>query len=188
MLPSTAKITWLLHAWNQGDKLALNQIMAKVYDKLVSISRSQLKRFPRFLHTHDVVHEAFLEIAKKRNVSWRSSEHFYFLATRTIRFVLITQYRRSLTQKRFGRDVSLSMVSHSQEEIMELHEMENMLAVDGALSKLAQRDEKMAKLVEMRVYAGFTITEVAKVLNMSEATVKRKWSFAITWLSSHLGK
>lgn len=176
----TGTITALLEEWQDGDAAALERLVPLVYSEMHRIARSHLGS-ERPGHTLDptaLVHEAYLRLVDQRRVDWKGRAHFYSLASRMMRRILVDHARRQRTAKR-------SPVEPAAAAALRQH-AEEVLAVDMALDRLAALDERLARVVEMRFYGGMSVDETAAALAISAATVKRDWSAARAWLHREL--
>ena len=184
MSDSAPDVTVLLQAVQQGQDGALDQLLPLVYDDLRQVAAKHLRR-ERMDHTLQptaLVHEAFLRLVDQRNVNWQNRAHFFGVAAQLMRRILVDYARRVATAKRgAGRLVSL-------EEGMDVptDEPETLLGIDEALTALGQMDPRAARVVELRFYAGLTVEEVAEVMQLSSATIKREWATARAWLEAEL--
>lgn len=178
-------VTQLLLRWGEGDRRALEDLMPMVYDQLRSLAASQLRR-ERGDHTLEptaLVNEAFIRLIDQSRVSWDSRSHFFAIAARMMRRILVDHARRLAYAKRGGdqQRVELSDVfALSAERAPEL------LALDEALESLAAIAPRQAQVVELRHFGGLTRDEVAAALGISVPTVARHWSAARAWLYRHL--
>lgn len=159
----------------------------EVYAELRKIAAAHLSRAVRrpSLQATQLVHEAWLRLSHK---GWKSRTHFLALASRTMRMLLIDAVRARMAGRRGAGESPLALTG-DEEFATESGPMalERIIEVDRALDELAARDERKAKVVEMRFYGGLELEEVAEVLGISESTVKRDWEFARAWLFTRLG-
>jgi RNA polymerase sigma factor (TIGR02999 family) len=176
------EVTRILSAVEQGDPHAAEQLLPVVYDELRKLAASQLAHETpgQTLQPTALVHEAFLRLVDAGQAqSWDSRGHFFAAAARAMRRILVEAARRRKRRKRGGdrRRVELedvaATVSAPPEEI---------LALDEALTKLAQEHPRQAELVQLRYFAGLTVDEAARVLGISPSTADRHWTFARAWL------
>ena len=183
------RITTLLRAHVDGDPDALQQLLPRVYDELRRIARARLRRerADHTLSTSEVVHEAFLELMPMDRVDWQSRAHFYAVASRAMRNVLIDHATRRLAAKRGGgarveplHDLLENQVASDERPIDEL------IAINDALARLEQLDPRKARVVECRFFGGLSLDETAEALGTSPATVSRDWTFARAWLNREL--
>lgn len=172
-------ITALLEEWQDGDAAALERLMPLVYSEMHRIARTHLgsERPGHTLEPTALVHEAYLRLVDQRRVDWQGRAHFYSLASRMMRRILVDHARRQRTAKRSPVEpVAAALRQHAEE----------VLAVDMALDRLAALDERLARVVEMRFYGGMSVQETAAALAVSPATVKRDWCAARAWLHREL--
>ena len=182
--PASAVVTELLSAWSHGDSGALDRLTPLVYSELQQLARAQLRR-ERNNHTLDtsgLVHEAFLRLVDQNRVEWRERAQFFAVAARLMRRVLIDHARRRHAAR---RDARLRVTVTDVEAPQRPHN-EDLLALDEALTRLAQLDPRQTQLVELRYFAGMTVSEAAEALGISPATVKREWTVARAWLRREL--
>ena len=181
-------VTRLLVEWRLGDEAALNQLVPLVYDQLRRLARSQLRResSDQSLRPTALVNELYLRLVRQRATTWDNRAHFFALAARLMRRVLVDHARARHADKRgAGRTIALDEageVSVAPEEDRAIE----VLAVDEALERLAALDAGQAHIVELRFFAGLDVEEVAHVLNRSPRTVKREWRAARAWLYREL--
>ena len=182
-----SEVTVLLQAWQQGDRAAFDRLVPLVYDELRSLARAQLRRDAGqwTLQATALVHEAYFRLAGT-DVSWESSGHFFAIAARVMRQVLVDEARRRQADKRGGgvrpeelaQDAAVAMSAEGPEA--------DLLALDEALTSLAALDARRAEVVELRYFAGMTIEETSRHLGFSHATVERDLKLARAWLSRRL--
>jgi RNA polymerase sigma factor (TIGR02999 family) len=180
---SGADVTQLLKRWRKGSRDAENALMERVYGELRRLAASYMRRerVSKTLQPTAVVHEAFVRLLPQRSVSWENRAHFFGIAAKMMRRVLVDHARRKKAIKRdagSGEPVSISGVASPAREADQV----DVLALNEALSALAALDARQAEIVEMRFFAGLTVEEIAEVLDVSPATVKREWATAKMWL------
>lgn len=171
-------ITKLLQELRNGDRQTMDEILPLVYDELRRLAKNYLSR-ERSNHTLQptaLVHEAYLRLLGQKEIEWQNRAHFFGISARLMREILIEHARGRNRQKRGGEfktqialDEAVSFAQQNQLDVV---------AVDDALSKLEKLDERQAKIVEMKFFGGLTVEEIAEVLSISPATVKREWSSA----------
>lgn len=178
-------LTSLLAAVGEGDQAALDQLFSRVYKELRKLASRQLQASPpqHTLATTALVHEAYLKLSADARWSTRDRSHFFALASRAMRHILIDHARRRSRQKRGGVGTPLSL---DVAEIPVLDRAEELLALDEALELLATVDPELARLVEWRFFAGLSVEEIASTLEISERTVKRQWRTARAFLYQQL--
>jgi RNA polymerase sigma factor (TIGR02999 family) len=180
-------VTQLLARWRAGAPNADEELIAVVHAELKRIAASYLRR-ERGGHTLQptaVVNEAYIRLLPQRSISWENRAHFYGIAARMMRRVLVDHARRRHAAKRdVGKDepVSISLVPAPVRGIDEVQ----VLEIHEALEALAERDPRQAQIVEMKYFAGLTIEEIAEVTQLSVATVKRDWGGAREFLRERM--
>jgi len=179
-------VTELLAAASEGDPHALDLLYPVVYDKLKVLARKHLRdeRPDHTLGATALVHEAFLKLVDVRSLSWESRAHFYGVASRAMRRILVDHARRRTAAKR-GRQHQVTLDTDTP--VSTPDPSDEIAAVDEALHRLAEADPRAAKLVELRYFGGMTIEQAAEVLEISPATAKRDWAMARAWLQRDLG-
>jgi RNA polymerase sigma factor (TIGR02999 family) len=185
MSQGTHSITALLEQWRSGDKKAADRIMELVYAELHRIAAKEMRRERRehTLQTTALVHEAYLRLCGSEPVQCIDRAHFFAVAARQLRRVLVDHARRVRSERRGGGLVKVAFCD-SDAGGCELDE--RLLAVEESLERLQALDPRAAKVVELRYFGGLTEAEAAEELNISIATLKRDWDFARTWLASEL--
>jgi len=178
-------ITRLLRAATAGDAAAHDELIPLVYAELRAIARGQLSR-ERKDHTLNptaLVHEAYLRLARLDALEWQDRTHFYAVAARAMRNLLVDHALRRKTAKRGGGvpDVPLDDVGD-----LPGVDPEQVLTLDAALDALEKRNPRHARIVELRFFTGLTIEETAAALEISPATVKRDWHLLRAWLAREL--
>lgn len=179
------EVTQILHDWSGGDANAPERLMPLVYDEMRRLARSFLAR-ERGGHTLQptaLVNEAYLRLVDQTRVNWQNRAHFYGIASSMMRRVLIDHARAHATEKRGGAAIHLSL-----EDIQVPREQRaaSFVALDEALERLAQFDERKCKVVEMRFFGGLSDEEIAQVLGVTTRTVLRDWKKARLWLYREL--
>lgn len=187
MTSSSDEATQLLLAWNNGDQAALEKLIPLVEDELRRLARNFLRRQPtgHELETTAIINEAYLKLVDTPRVKWQSRAHFVAVAVSVMRRILKDYARRNLRQKR-GR--SIEHIPLSSRPIIKTEKSAELLALDEALNRLAEFDERKSKVVELRYFGGLTIEETAEVLGVSTVTVYREWGFAKAWLRHELAR
>lgn len=183
------KITEMLRDLSDDQRRGSSEALLKlVYSELHRQAHRYLQKERRghTLQTTALVHEAYLKLIDQKNVSWQSSEHFFGVAATMMRRILIDYAKARHRVRRGGASEDLPLeealtVSVSGSDF-------DLMALDEALNRLAEKDTHLAKVVELRFFAGLEVPETAKVLGVSESTVKRDWAMARTWLHRELTK
>jgi len=182
---SQQRVTELLVRWSEGDDAALAELMPLVYEELRRLAHRQMaaERTGHTLQTTALVNEAYLRLADQTNPNWQSRAHFFAVAARAMRQILVSYARSNRAQKRGGGGVRVeldeaALVSPEEsQEIVDLHE---------ALERLATLDSRKAQVVELKYFGGLNYEEMAEVLKISPVTARRDWRFAKAWLYTEL--
>ncbi len=182
---SPQRVTQLLANWSQGDNAALTELTPLVYEDLRRLAHRHMggQRPDHTLQTTALVHEAYLRLADQTNPNWQTRAHFFAVAARAMRQILVDYAKRYRSQKRGGGALKIeldeaALVSPAEsKEIVDLHE---------ALERLATLDSREAEVVELKYFGGLNYDEIAEVLKISPVTVRRDWEFAKVWLYAEL--
>jgi len=178
-------LTELLNRAQGGDASAREAAFAQIYADLKRIAAAELRRNPgATLNTTALVHEAYAKLAAHHAGALASRAHFFSLAARAMRQILVDQARSRLADKRGGREAHTGL--DGAHEIAD-RRAEELLLVDEALDRLAEHDERAAKVVEWHFFGGFTFGEIAAELDLSERTVRSDWALARAVLARELG-
>ena len=178
-------MTQLLTEWRAGNDAALNELTPLVYEDLRRLAHRHMRgqRPDHTLQATALVNEVYLRLADQTNPSWQNRAHFFAVAARAMRQILVNYAESYRAQKRGGGAVKVgldetALVSAEQSsELVDLHE---------ALEKLATQDSRKAEVVELKYFGGLNYDEIADVLKISSHTVRRDWEFARTWLYTQL--
>jgi len=175
------EVTQILQALSKGDRYATEKLLPLVYDELRRLASGYMRRerSDHTLQTTPLVHEAYLRLIDQTQVEWKDRVHFFGIAARLMRQILVDHARTRDAQKRGGDLTKLSLdeaVSFSKKRDIDLVEL------DDALLSLASFDEQQSRIVELRFFGGLTIEETAEVLRISPSTIKREWGLAKAWL------
>lgn len=181
-----SEITLILQDWNDGEQNAKERLMPFVYDELKRQARILMssERADHTLQPTALVHEAFLRISKQSGVDWEDRKHFYAIASRLMRQILVDHARTHASGKR-GGNIPVQFVAADVQIPVE-DRAASILAVDEVLEELAHIDERQAKIVEMKFFGGLTQEEIADALEISVRTVGREWRSARLWLYREL--
>ncbi len=179
-------VTQLLEAVASGNGESLDALLEAVYNDLRAISQRQLQaeRANHTLEPTGLVHEAYLRLVQQTEVSWQNRAHFFSIAARVIRRVLVDHARMRQRDKRGG---GVSRETFSETRILAGEQEFDLLELDEALHRLAEDDEEVAKVLEMKFFGGREHDEIAHVLGISERSVRRRWAYAKAWLLRELG-
>ena len=182
-----AEITALLQQVKQGDAAAESDLIPLIYNQLRAIARNQMgrERPDHTLQATVLVHEAFLELVGNSQIDWRNRAHFFALASRLMRRILVDHARAAHAQKRPGARQKVEL--ESALVFAEAH-YADFLALDEALERLASWDTRQSRVVEMHFFGGLSFEEIAEVLSISDRTAKRDWTMARAWLYRELSK
>lgn len=185
MASESGKITTLLNAWRRGDKPAGDELIVLLYQELRRMAGHYMKdeRPGHTLEATGLVHELYLQMLAGQPAEWRDRAHFLAVAARQLRHMLIDHARSRRAQKRGGPQIRLGL---EDADGLTLPAGEHLFALDEALTRLEQLDQRAARIVELKFFGGLTDQEAAAVLDVSLSTVKRDWDFARTWLLSRL--
>ena len=186
-MPADHDITQLLLESSKGDKKALDRLMPAVYGELRKLAESYLQseRPDHTLQATALVHEAYLRLIDQRNVDWKNRAQFFALAAKMMRRILVNHAEAHKAAKRGGPAQKLSLdeaISFFTEQHIDL------LDLNEALDRLALLDERQSQIVELRFFGGLAVEEIADVMKISPATVKRDWKMAKAWLLRELSQ
>lgn len=183
----TNEVTRLLNDVGAGNRQALDRLLPLVYDGLMRMARAQLRseRGGHTLNTSALVHEAYLKLVDQRQAVWENRNHFFAIAARAMRRILVSYARERRRQKRGGGAVPINL--GDAPEIAAEDRSDEVLALDEALTRLGIEHERAACVVECRFFAGLSIEETAAALDIAAITVKRDWTLARAWLQRDLG-
>jgi len=175
------EVTRILVAIEQGDTRAVDQLLPAVYEDLRRLAAQKLSREKpgQTLQPTALVHEAYLRLVGDDNQNWNSRTRFFTAAAEAMRRILIENVRRKKSQRRGGERQRVAL---RDEDVAIEGPSEDVLALDEALTALAEKDQVKADLVKLRYFTGMSLNEAAQVLGLSESTAKRYWRFARTWL------
>ncbi len=175
------EITQLLQAWSGGDRAALDRLIPLVYDELHRLAHSYMSRehSDQILQTTALVNEAYLQLVDTDRVNWHDRNHFFAIAARLMRQILVHSARSRNAQKRGGK---IRRVSLSDSAAFALKSDADLIDLDDALTGLAEIDARKAEVVELHFFAGLTLEEAADALRVSAKTVWRDWNLAKAWL------
>jgi RNA polymerase sigma-70 factor, ECF subfamily len=182
---SSHEVTMLLKDWSAGDQSALDKLMPLVYEELRRLAHQHMRRerLGHTLQTSALVNEAYLRLVGQSEIQWESRSHFFGIAARLMRQILVDRARQRNFVKRGGGAIRVSLnetttVAHEQSA--------NVMALDNALKDLEKTDPRKSRIVELRFFGGMSIEETAAVLNVSPGTVMRDWTFARAWLRQQM--
>lgn len=184
----TTEVTRLLEEWRAGDAEALQRLVPLVYDELKAVARRQLRSAADgTLDTTALVHEAYMKLVGGAGASLQGREHFFAVAASAMRQVLVDHARRRAATKRGGAAAAGGGRDEAAPEPAATDALTRLLAIHEALAQLEGVDPRLVRVVELRVFAGLSVEESARVLQLSTATVKREWRKARALLAVALG-
>ena len=178
-------VTELLQDWSRGDKAALDQLLPMIHSDLRTLARRRLRAMPAgsSMQATALVNELYLRLVDARKVSFRDRAHFFAITAKLMRQIVIDEARKRNRIKRGG---DWQRIALADSEIPTADSDESLLALDEAMGRLAAIDDRKARVVELRFFAGMTNGEIAEVADVSVDTVKRDWTFAKLWLAREL--
>jgi RNA polymerase sigma factor (TIGR02999 family) len=182
---STVGITQLLIDWSNGDKTALDKLMPLVYQELHRLAHHYMRKenVGHGLQTTALVNEAYLRLIDQKQVRWQNRAHFFAIASQIMRRILVDYVRKHLYAKRGG---NVCHISIEEALTMSDEKTPDLVALDEALTSLAEVDPRRSRVVELRFFGGLTVEEAAEVLKVSSDTVLRDWSLAKAWLYRYM--
>lgn len=185
MTKAPDNVTLLLRKWSEGDDSALEQLTPLVYDELHRLAHQHMRREQagHVLQTSALINEAYLRLVDQGKTAWENRAHFFGIAARLMRQILVDEARKRNSAKRGGTMVQVPIddvgaLAHEQAR--------NVIALDDALKLLQAFDDRQSNIVELRFFGGLSIEETADVLKVSPGTVMREWTFARAWLKSQM--
>ncbi len=184
-LPRKSKeITQMLREWSGGDRDALDALLPFVYEELRRQASRYLRRerIGHTLQTTALIHETYLKLIDQRAVNWQNRAHFFGIAAQAMRRILVDYARQRNREKRGGSGEDLPIEAAAALAVSGEEKGIDLVALDEALTRLAQFDWRKAQIVELKFFSGLSIEETAEVLHISPATVKNDWRTAKAWL------
>jgi RNA polymerase sigma factor (TIGR02999 family) len=181
MAPAGTQVTELLKRWSEGDQSALDALIPLVYEDLRRLASYYLKQEERAqtLQSTALVHEVYLRLCGQQDAEWQGRAHFFAVAAKMIRRILVDHAREKSAVKR-GRDFQLEALD--QALTIPVQASVDTLLLDESLNELAAFDSRKSQVVEMRFFGGLSAKDIATVLHTTEATVRRDWNIARAWL------
>jgi len=183
--PDVQNLTQLLIAWTNGDQEARDQLIGIVYNELRHIASNHLRReqVNNLLQTTALVHEAYIKLVDIKGVEWQNRAHFFAISAKIMRQILVNQAYNINAQKRGSGAILLTI-----DEKIDIADNKNweILSLNDALLELEKLSPRQSQVVELRFFGGLTNEEIGEVLSIDSRTVKRDWSVARAWLTSHL--
>ena len=185
MTPPSHEVTTLLKDWSAGDQSALDKLMPLVYDELRRLAHQHMRREKpgQTLQTSALVNEAYVRLVDQNEIQWEGRAHFFGIAARLMRQILVDRARRRNFAKRGGGTIQVSL---NEATTVAQEQSANVMALDDALKNLEKTDQRKSRIVELRFFGGMSIEETATVLKVSPGTVMRDWTFARAWLRNQM--
>jgi RNA polymerase sigma-70 factor (ECF subfamily) len=185
MTPSPGEVTQLLVDWGNGDKAALDRLTPLVHEELHRLAHRhmRLERPNHTLQTTALVNEAYVRLVDQRNLHWKNRTHFFAIASKLMRRILVDLARAHYRSKRGGGALQVSL---DEVAMVSQERAEELVALDEALTRLAEMDERKSQVVELRFFGGMTVEETAEAVGKSPITIKRDWDSAKAWLYREL--
>ena len=182
---SSDDTTQLLRAWASGDSEALDELTPRVYRELRRMAGRLLQneRPGYSLQSADLVHEVYLRLVNARELNWQHRAHFFAVAATLMRRILLDRARRKAADKRGGKAQPLDLTKTLDVAQAKAREL---VALDDALTALAEVDPRKSRIVELRFFGGLSVKETAEVVKVSSDTVMRDWKIARAWLLTEL--
>jgi len=179
------QVTQLLQEWSEGDENALARLMPLVHDELHRLAHQHMRRESagHVLQTSALINEAYLRLVDQPQIRWQGRSHFFGIAARLMRRILVDDARKRNAAKRGG---SFIQVPLDEANTVVQEQAANVAALDDALQRLEAIDERQGKIVELRFFGGLSIEETAEILKVSPGTVMRDWTFARAWLRNKM--
>lgn len=186
MPASSGQVTGLLAQLREGNQEAANELILLIYNDLRRIAGAYMQgeRRGHTLQSTALVHEAYVRLTGGEPVEWQNRAHFFAIAAHTMRQVLLDYARRRHADKRGG--AGACKVNLDAELLVGTDSLEDVIAIDEVLERLAQIDPRQSRLIELRFFAGLTVEESAEVMGVSAVTIKREWRSAKAWLHREL--
>jgi RNA polymerase sigma factor (TIGR02999 family) len=184
---SSIEVTELLQAWGSGDKEALDKLLPIVYAELHRLASAYMRKEnpAHTLQTSALVNEAYIKLVDQKNVRWQNRAHFFGIAAQLMRRILVDHARSRTRMKRGAGDKKLSL---NEAAIVTNDSAESFLSLDDALKRLAEIDAKKSRIVEMKIFCGLNMKEIAEVEKVSPSTVEREWRKAKAWLHREIAE
>ena len=185
MKANSPEITHYLHQWRDGNSSALDELLPFVYNELRLIAKRYRakEKAEHTFQTTEIINEAYLKLIDQSETNWQNRNHFFAVASKVMRNLLVDHARAKNYQKRGN---GAEKINIDDVAIIANEQDENILALDNALNRLAKFDERKSRIVELRYFGGLSAAETGEVLGVSEITIKREWLKAKAWLYNEL--
>src|SRR5260221_10089470 len=186
MTAAPQQVARVLEEWSEGDETALEQLMPIVHGEHLLLAHQHMRREGpgHILQTSALINEAYLRLVDQPEIRWENRNHFFGIAARLMRRILVDDARKRHAAKRGG---SLIQVPLDEVTSVAQEQAANVAALDDALKIIETIDAPQGQIVELRFFGGLSIEEAAKVLKVSPGTVMRDWTFARAWLRNEMG-
>lgn len=183
-MSTSSEVTLILQEAREGSEKAYQKLFPIVYEQLKDIAGMRINRERNHTYSKtDLVHEAYFQLIDINNVEWKDRAHFYAIASRCMRRILIDYARKKRADKRGGKEEAVTFV----DELMEVdQQVDDLINLDDALKKLEELNPRLSEIVECRYFGEMTIEDTAAALDISVSTVKRDWAKARGWLYKEL--
>jgi RNA polymerase sigma-70 factor (ECF subfamily) len=174
------ELTRLLQDWSAGDRAALEKLVPRVQKELQRIARYYMagERRNHPLQTTALINEAYIRLMTWKNVDWQNRAHFFAVSAQLMRRILVDIARARQQRKRSGGAIQVTL----DETVVQTDKTRELIAIDEALTRLAEIDVRKSQIVELRFFGGLTEEEVAAVMRITDRTVRREWKLARAWL------
>jgi RNA polymerase sigma factor (TIGR02999 family) len=185
---SMSDVTRILNSIEDGDRGAADELLPMVYEelRLLAAKRMTQEQPGQTLQATALVHEAYIRLVGEETQNWKNSGHFFTIAAEAMRRILVDNARRKKSLKRGGERLRTDL-----DELDLRHDsglpLDDLIALDEALSELSEKDELKAKVVKLRFFAGMSVEQTAEILCISPTTVKRYWAYARAWVLREIG-
>lgn len=183
--PDLRDITRILHQLTSGNADAASQLLNVVYPELRRLAATYFKNEPKghLLEPTALVHEAYIKLIDQRDVEWDGRTHFFSVGALAMRRILVDYARQNRRKKRSGQWKQIEL---EDDVLLSRHNLDDVMAVEDALCRLAELDDRQAKIVEMRFFGGLSVDQVAVAMGLSKRTVEAEWTMAKAWLRIQL--
>lgn len=184
--PPSTQVTKLLKDWSDGDQSAADKLMPLVYEELRRLAHRYMRREKpgHTLQTSALVNEAYVRMVDQNKIQWESRTHFFGIAARLMRQILVDQARKRNFPKHGGGAIRVSL---NENTATAQQQSATVMALDDALKRLEKLDPRKGRIIELRFFGGMSIEETAAALDVSPGTVMRDWTFARAWLQKEMG-
>lgn len=184
-MAASTDITGLLIGWSNGDQDALEKLLPLVEKELRRLAHHYVLRFKpgNILQTTAIINEAYIRLVNQNRVQWQNRAHFFGIAANIMRRLLLNYLRDQKRLKRGGHGIQVSL---SEAMTVSSEKSGEILALEDALCRLSEIDERKGRVVELRYYGGLSVEETAEVLKVSKITVMRDWNLAKAWLAREI--